>query len=83
MIGALSFLTELMKFLGPLLNEFFARSSAKAQAQQAYQVSTAEFNSMVSTVLTRNRLQASQDSQAAQTVETQVDQSENQRKDQP
>lgn len=83
-------LTALFGFLGAffslasaLFGEYLKRSSAAAQAQKAYILSQDEFNSIVDSVATRNRLQAAKDSQAAQTVETQVDQSVEDRKNSP
>jgi hypothetical protein len=58
-----------------LFEEYQARTSAAALAEQKYQVSQAEFQAMASSVLTRLRLNAAQDSSQAQSVESQVDSS--------
>jgi hypothetical protein len=75
MSGLWTLFSTLFPLVLAIFKEWQARSSAAAAAQRQYVLTQAEFDNIVSTVLTRLRLQAAKDSAAAQTTETQVDQS--------
>jgi uncharacterized membrane protein YhiD involved in acid resistance len=79
----LALISSLLTLVILIVKEYFARLSAAAQAQKQYQLTTEEFDAIVSSSMTRIRFQVRQDSDQAKTVEDQVDQSANQRKDQP
>jgi hypothetical protein len=65
-----------------LVKQFLSESSASAAQQKAYVLDQAAFENLVNQALTKMRFQASQDSTQAKTVENQVDQSEQDRKNQ-
>lgn len=71
----ITFLGTLFSFVMLIVKEYLNRTNAATLAQKAYVLDQAEFMNIVSSVLTRIRLQAAKDSQAAEATETQVDQS--------
>lgn len=83
MAAYLGIIGSILSFAVLIFKEWSNRNSAAALQNQAYVLNQAEFQNIVDSVSTRLRLQAAKDSQAAQTTESQVDASLNERNNEP
>lgn len=83
MIDWLGFLSAAFSFLVLVWKEYQARASTQAVAQKQYELTTAEFQAIVNTVLTRERLRLAQESQAAQGAEKTLDEALAEREKKP